>query len=551
MLFTRVRRFLVLLLCIPLLAACASAVQPQASRPRLAVFIIVDGLPQRQVLAYRQQLAPDGFARFLDRGTWFADAHHRHAFTVTAAGHATLATGAYPHRSGVIGNDWLDAATGRQVYNTEDTRYRYIGNATKPNDGTSPKNLLVETVGDVLRRASPASKVIAVSGKDRGAILPAGRAGTAYMYMDTSGGFASSTYYMASLPEWVERFNAAKPADRYFGAAWRPLLPEAAYAGSVPDAQPWFRNETARLPMQMGAGMEGPGQRFYESLRVSPFVDQLTLDFARAAVDGERLGQRDVPDLLLVSLSGHDYVNHAYSAESRLSQDHFLQLDRMLQSFFADLDRRVGAGNYVALLSADHGFTPAPEVSTARGHPAARISGTKLVNEVNDALVQRFGAGRWVLGFSAGGMLLDRAMAARRGIALDALADAARDALLKNPAIEAAYTASEIRSRSRAGQPWFDAAEKSWHPARSGDVQFVMRRYFMAGSRGATHGSPHEEDSHVPLLWWGPTWIGAQRIDDAVQTVDAAPTLAALLGITAPAASEGRVLQAVLHAPAR
>lgn len=541
MLFARFIRFFFLVFSVALLGACASAVEPPA-RPRLVVFFVVDGLPQRQVLAYRDQLAPDGFARFLDRGTWFANAHHRHAFTVTAAGHATLASGAYPHRTGIIGNDWLDAATGRQVYNTEDTRYTYLGHATQANNGTSPKNLFVDTVGDALKRASPASKVVAVSGKDRGAILPAGHAGVAYMYMDSSGRFASSSYYMAAHPEWVERFNAEGRAARYFGTSWKPLLPEAAYAGSVPDAQPWFRNESARLPMQMGAGMDGPGPRFYQSLLGSPFVDQMTLDFARAAIEGERLGQREVPDLLLVSLSGHDYVNHAYSAESRLSHDHFLQLDRMLQSFFADLDRRVGAGNYVALLSADHGFTPAPEVSAAQGKSAGRISGTKLVSDVNDALVQRFGAGRWVLGFSAGGLLLDRKLAAQRGIARDALAEAARDALLKNPGIEVAYTAGEIQSRSRAGQPWFDAVEKTWHPARSGDVQFVMRRYWIAGSRGSTHGSPHEEDSHVPLLWWGPHWVGEGRADAPVQTVDVAPTLAAMLGIAAPSASEGRAL---------
>jgi hypothetical protein len=303
----------------------------QAVRPRLVVLLVVDGLPMRQVTDYRQQLAPDGLARFLDRGTWYADAHYGHAFTVTAAGHATMLTGAYSHRSGIIGNDWRDRFTGERIYCTGDTTATYIGHAAKPLDGTSPRNLQVDTVGDVLRRADPRSKVIGVSGKDRGAILPAGKTGTAYMYMSSSGQFASSTFYMPRHPEWVDRFNAAKPADRFFKAQWKPALDDAAYAQSLGDNQPWFGTRVGKLPMTYGASDDKPGPGFYGSLLVGPFADQLTLDFARAALAGEQLGQDEATDILSVSLSGHDYVNHAWSAESRLSHDHLLQLDRMLQ----------------------------------------------------------------------------------------------------------------------------------------------------------------------------------------------------------------------------
>lgn len=143
------------------LAACTSMTGP-AAPPRLVVLLVVDGLPQRQITAYRDQLAPDGLARFLTRGSWFSDAHYGHAFTVTAAGHATLLTGASPSRTGIIGNDWRDPATGAAVYNTGDTSATYIGHKTGPLDGTSPKNLKVETIGDALRRADPRSKVIAI-----------------------------------------------------------------------------------------------------------------------------------------------------------------------------------------------------------------------------------------------------------------------------------------------------------------------------------------------------------------------------------------------------
>jgi predicted AlkP superfamily pyrophosphatase or phosphodiesterase len=232
----------------------------------------------------------------------------------------------------------------------------------------------VETVGDVLRRADPRSKVIGISGKDRGAILPAGKTGTAYMYMGGSGQFASTTYYMPQHPAWVNAFNDAKPADRYFKTEWKPLLPEAAYARSLPDSQPWFGPRGGKLPMLMGAANDDkPGPNYYAALLASPFADALTLDFARAAIAGEQLGADDAPDILSISLSGHDYVNHRWSAESRLSHDHLLQLDRLLQAFFADLDRTVGRDNYVAVLTADHGFMPAPEVSQSRGLSAGRV----------------------------------------------------------------------------------------------------------------------------------------------------------------------------------
>ncbi len=534
-----------------LLAACSgvplgTATPPTAAaRPKLVVFLVVDGLPQRQVLAYRDQLAPDGFARFLDRGAWYAQARYSHSFTVTAAGHATMLTGAYPHRTGIIGNDWRDPATGAMVYNTGDIAAKYIGHATKPLDGTSPRNLKVETVGDVLRRADPRAKVIAISGKDRGAILPAGKTGVAYMYMGETGQFASTTHYMAQHPAWVTDFNGRRLADRYFKTEWKPLLPEAAYARSVPDSQPWYGTRGGKLPMAMGAATDAaPTPAFYGALLRSPFGDALSLDFARAAIAGEGLGRDEATDILAVSLSGHDYVNHAWSAESRLSHDHFLHLDRMLQDFFRDLDASVGRGNYLAVLTADHGFMPAPEMAAAKGEASGRISSSQLLGRVNAGLEKKFGEGKWLLGNSAASLLLDKRLAAQKNVDLDAVADEARTLLLAEPGINTAYTRRELLSGSRAGAPFFEASRKSWHPDVSGEVQFTLKPNFMFGSSTsiATHGSPHEYDNHVPLLFWGPSWVRAGRVDTPVEIVDIAPTLARLLGVAAPAASEGKPL---------
>jgi predicted AlkP superfamily pyrophosphatase or phosphodiesterase len=523
--------------------------QPAADqRPRLVVFIAIDGLPQRQVLDYRDQLAPDGFARFLERGSWFANAHYAHGFTVTCAGHATMLTGAYPHRSGIIGNEWRDAQTGAPDYCAADTSATYIGHVTRPLDGTSPKRLKVETVGDVLRRADPRAKVIAISAKDRGAIMPAGHSGTAYIYMQSSGQFASSTYYMPQHPAWVNAFNAKRPADRYFKAEWKALLPEAAYARSLPDNQVWFGPAGGALPMRYGALEDAtPGLNFYGSLIRGPFADALTLEFARAAIAGESLGQDAVPDVLAISLSGHDYVNHAFSAESRLSHDHVLQLDLQLQSFFQDLDTRIGKDNYVIALTSDHGFMPAVGRTLEQGLPGGFIDSRQVLTNVNLALQTQFGPGNWVHGYSASSLLLNQDLIKQRGADPIAMADAARNALLMQPGFAVAYTRQELQSGSRAGAPYFAALEKTWHPAVSGEVQYTLLPNWNFGLRGtgATHGSPYDVDTHVPILMYGPAWIGKGRIDTPVEVVDIAPTLAKLLGVAAPKASEGHVLPLV------
>jgi hypothetical protein len=534
------------LLALAIGAICAAcSVSPDATapaRPRLVVLLVVDGLPQRQFVAYRDQLAPDGLARFLDRGAWFADAHYGHSFTVTGAGHATLLTGAYPHRTGIIGNEWRSMVTGEIEYCAGDAAHQYIGHATRKLDGTSPKNLRVETLGDVLRGIDPASKVVAISGKDRGAILPGGHKGTAYMYQSSTGHFASSTYYMPQHPRWVDDFNGANPANRYFRAEWKPLLPDAAYAKSLPDAQTWYSRGGA-LPKTIGEG-EKPSGPFYAQLLASPFSDSLTLDFARAAIAGEALGRDDVPDILAVSLSGHDYVNHAYGAESRVSHDHTLQVDRALQDFFRDLDEKVGRGNYVAVMTADHGFMPTPEHSMALGRRAGRQSGSQAIARMNKALASKYGQGEWVRFFSARAAVLNRATIAANNKDLNAVAEDVRLLLLDEPGVAAAYTRAQLESGSAAGQPFFEQMRRGWHRELSGDVEFVLRPWWMmsSSSAGTTHGSPHPYDTHVPVAFYGPAWVKAGRRDERVEVVDIAPTLAAVLGVRPPAASEGRAL---------
>lgn len=546
-----VLRSLAVHLSIPalLLAGCATTTSPvavdaapQSTRPRLVVLFVVDGLPQRQVTDYRDQLGPDGFRRFLDRGTWYSNAHYSHAHTVTAVGHATFLTGAPPSATGILSNEWRDPATGAAVYCTGDPAAQYIGHKTNRLDGTSPRNLRAESVGDVLRQRFPQAKVIGISSKDRGAILPAGKSGTAYMYMNQSGAFVSTTYYMKEHPSWVVAFNEAKPADRYFKQSWKALLPEDAYKRSLPDGQSWYAGP-GRLPMTFGSG-DAPGANFYGSIVGSPFSDELTLDFARAALAGESLGQDDVPDILSISLSGHDYVNHAYGAESRLSHDHLLHLDRALGAFFRHLDQKVGAGRYVALLSADHGFMPVPEHSLAQGKDAGRINPSQMIARVNAGLAPQFGEGAWLAGVSGNGVLLNRRLIDERKADAKRIAEAARDLLRKEAGIESAWLKTEIQNGLPAGTRFADLLRNHLIADLSPEIILVTKPLWMASSRpgGTTHGSPHDYDTHVPLLIYGRGQTGEQKMPVSVQ--DIAATVAAWIGLPAPAQSTGRPLPA-------
>jgi hypothetical protein len=361
------------------------------------------------------------------------------------------------------------------------------------------------------------------------------------MYMSGTGHFASSTWYMKAHPPWVDAFNNARPADAYFGRVWRPLLAEAAYARSVPDGQPWHAAPW-RLPVRYGGAR--PDAAFYSSLLPGPFADELSLAFARAAIAGEKLGRRGVTDLLALSLSGHDYINHSFGAESRLSHDHVLQLDRMLAGFFDHLDQSVGPGHYVAVLTADHGFAPTPEWSRTQGRDAGRIPPRGLFDHVESELVKRHGAGPWLLNFSANGLLLRRDTVAARGVSLDAVAREAALHVAAEPGMLIAVGRADIAANAAAGKPMTEALARSFDSQRSPDIVFIPKPGWIlsGGAAGTTHGSPHDYDSHVPVMFYGAGRIGTARVDERIDVIDIAPTLARLLGIDAPAGAEGRAL---------
>ena len=532
-------------------AAPVAASKEAATKPKLLVVMVIDGLPSEQVQRYRDQFGQGGLRRLLEQGASFTNAHQAHGITVTAIGHTAVLSGAYPYRHGIIGNNWLDA-DGKLVYCTEDTRYRYIGeDATDPHDGTSPALLRVDTLGDQLRYATGnRSKVVTVSGKDRGAILLAGKTGTAYMYMDKTGDFASSTYYMQQHPAWVERFRAAKPQDRYYAKSWKPLLPDSAYADDAPFPEPSLKSPN-RFPFMFYSETGAPAADYYNRLKTSPAIDELTLEFARAAVEGEGLGSNPggATDILGISLSGHDYVNHAYGPESRMSHDHLQQIDRKIAAFFDFLDRRVGMDNVMVVLTADHGFSNTPEFSRQRHIDANRIDPKDVTDALDKALAERFGAAGLVRKSYLPEVYLDYAAIDKRGAARADVEQFAARFLLTRPGIADVFTRTQMEAGIAAKSRLATLMQRAWNRELSGDLVVVPTAYsfFGGGTEGTTHGTPYNYDTSVPLLIMGKRWIRPGAQGHYAEVVDIAPTLAHILQVRAPAAAEGRVLTEALR----
>ena len=541
----------------PACAASSIDVPGGIAPPKLVLVVVVDGLPQEQLLKNYDLFTANGFRRLMDHGAWFRDAHQGHAFTVTAVGHAAILTGAYPYQHGIIANEWRDR-DGKYMYCVQDERHKYLdGSPTTDEDGTSPRNLKVSTVGDELKYANNnLSRVFAVSGKDRGSILLAGKTGTAYMYMGNTGTFSSSSYYMKQHPAWVTKFFENKPQDKYFKKVWEPLLAAKAYERSVPDGQAYstsFKKLPIRFGMQYGLAMDAPNPLYYAQLLAGPFGDEMTNNFSKALIDNENLGRNPagVTDILGVSFSSHDYINHNFGPESMQSQDHLIRLDRTLADLFAHAEKRAGKGNVLIVLTADHGFMNVPEYSEARQFDAGRIDAKDLNEAANKTLEARFGIPKLVKQSMTGGVTLDYAAAEAKGVTREALEQAAMRAILAFPGINYVYTRSQLEAGNMPATRIGTLVTRAWNRQEAIDLVTIPKPFYFFQSKNSrtvacSHGTPYSYDTSVPLLMSGDKWIQPGRYTLPAEVVDIAPTLSVILNTRPPSAAEGRVLTEAL-----
>lgn len=523
--------------------------------PKLVVFMVVDGFPQEQVVKYYDLLGEGGLKRFLDQGAWFNNANYSHATTYTAVGHATLLSCAHPYKHGIIGNDWLDKKTKERVYSTEDPKHKYLGEDTKKHQGTSPFNLKVTTVGDELIYANGKSKVITISGKDRSAIGLGGHAGTAYMHSTSTGRFITSDYYMKEYPGWWNNFYASKPQDKYFGMAWTPLLPDEAYARSAPDDRPWSKNYKGlgtKFPHPISGGSDKPSSGYYDAMIWTPYGDNLTLDFVKAAIEGERLAKNPagVSDLLAISWTSHDYIHHLFGPESKQAQDHILRLDRVFAEFFQYLDNWVGLENVLVTLSADHGFMNIPEYSASKNLDAGRVDPEKMIEAVNAHLSKKFGDGKYVTTWWNPTLYLDYALIDSKNLNRTEVENAAAQFLIEYPGIAFVYTRTQLEKGELPPTRIAKQVTLAWNQQLSGDIVLINKPNWYLFENplayASTHGAPYAYDTNVPLMFLGGKWVRVGKYGDA-EVVDLGRTLAFLLNVRPPNGCEGRVLTEILR----
>jgi predicted AlkP superfamily pyrophosphatase or phosphodiesterase len=539
-------RTAVALLAAAVVSTTASAVAQSPSpaagaRPRLVVAIAVDQLRADYMDRFRPFFGRSGFNLFLQRGARFASARYEHATTTTCPGHAVILTGSYGTVNGIIANNWYDAVAGKEVYCAADTTVRLIGVDL---EGRSPRNLKNATVGDLLKIGTGGrSKVVTVSAKDRSAIMMGGHlADAAYWMADTL--FVTSTYYRQEMPAWARKFNGAEKVSSYFGKKWERLLPSAAYDMVGPD-------DVAAEADEAGTGRTFPHPiGGADAFDLSPFSNETVADFAMRAVAEEGLGRDTVPDLLGISFSANDRVGHAYGPDSHEVMDVTVRLDRTLARLFAFLDRTVGLGNVVMVLTADHGVAPLPEVF-ANLHPGAsprRFNPAVVNTAVEAALRARYGpapAPGWIIYHDQPHLYLNPAAVRARRTTIEDAERVAQAAIMSVPGVHEALTSADLATGRARGLR--SAEVLSFYPGRSGNIYYQMEPYILVDDEptGTGHGTLWAYDQQVPLLFYGSRIVpGVRRTPAAV--ADIAPTLSALLGLTAPGGAQGRVLAEVL-----
>lgn len=523
--------------------AGSAAPSPQVVPPALVVLISVDQM-RADYLDRFDSLFVGGLKTLSSESVVYRHAIHDHAVTETAPGHATLVTGTYPSRSGIVANEWWDRELHRRVYAVEDSESPVVG--FEELAGRSPSTLQRSTIGDWLKEASPDSKVVSVALKDRVAVLMGGHSpDAAYWYEYNSGRYVTSEYYAPDYPDWLTVFNDSGPAHEYVAETWNHLLPDSIYpALSREDSFPPEDNgEDIMFPHPVDRGREDESP--YRHLARTPFGDMLTLSLARELLEHEELGADSVPDLFLIGLSSADFIGHDYGPYSQEVMDYYVRLDRMLGDFFDFLDERVGHDRYAVVLTADHGVAPMPEQAIRMGIDARRVSTQDFGRELVDGLQQGMRVTQVYdqpqLSFMRIGLVADFSAADVTDAQLRVLRDSMASRLAQADVIQDVFTYDQLLSEKETGSPYEGLFRRSFHPVRAADVIVNFREYYVyPASLPATHGTPYPYDMHVPLLvraGRAPGWI-----ERPVRAVDVAPTLARLLGIPAPDDLDGEVL---------
>ncbi len=328
----------------------AEALLPGDGRapPRLVVLLVWDGAG-RNVLGAWPGAWP--YLRSLAaRGTWFERATVGASPSNTAVIHATMGTGAWPRRHGVAGEIRVD------------------GRVT-PAWELGPTVMLLPTLADRYDAALGDRPVVGAVATlawhlgmlGHGAAWPGGDRDPLVLRPSGAGPGAEGTGW--GLP------RAVAPFFRF-----------PAYVGAVGG----FEEDLARLDRADGEAdgrwrgnrLDDPDLAFDSPARI-PYQTRIVEEVIRR----EGFGADAVPDLLFVNYKVVDEVGHRFTLNAPEMRDTLAAQDRALRDLVGFLDRRIGPGRFVLLVTADHGHTPDPEVTGA-----FRIS----VRRLEENLASRF-----------------------------------------------------------------------------------------------------------------------------------------------------------------
>ena len=530
------------------LSAAAQKKPETLPRPKLVVGIVVDQMRWDYLYRYYDRYEEHGFKRFLREGFTCENNYIDYVPTVTAIGHSTIYTGTTPSVHGIAGNEFIIQSTGQKMYCTEDTTVQTVGSSSKAGL-MSPRNLLASTITDELKLATNfRSKVIGISLKDRGSILPAGHsADAAYWFDDATGNWITSTYYMKELPPWVQDFNAKKLAEKYLRGDWHTLYDLKTYVQSSPDDNPYEGkfSDTGRstLPVKTSEMFK----RNFGILRTTPFGNSLTLDMAMAAVEAEKLGRNTVTDFLAVSFSSPDYIGHRFGINAIEVEDTYLKLDKQLAAFFTFLDQKIGKGAYTVFLTADHGAAHNPNFLIDHKQPAGLWQGGMVRNELNVLLQKKFGHNNLVTSFSNNQVHLNRPLIRKENLDESGIIRECIAFLREQPAVAFVVDNNNVQNASIPSL-LKEKIINGYHYGRSGNLSLHLEPGWYSGlpnATGTAHGAWYAYDTHIPLLWMG--WgIKKGSSNRRTNMTDIAPTLAALLHIQEPNGNIGSPIEEVL-----
>ncbi len=523
----------------------------------LVLQITIDQLRGDQPSRFKSRFGPRGFRYLMDRGTIYSNAHYDHADTETGPGHATLVTGAEPAQHGIVSGEWWSSRLKKEVYSVEDANFpvfplRKDSKKQIRGEGRGPGNLLSTTIGDEIFLASDErSKIFAVSGKDRSAIIPGGRTGKAFWFHD--GGFTTSSYYFKEIPGWVKAWNDKKLADSYQTKTWTLLQDPSTYIRAGRDDMPW-EGTLHHLGRTMPKSFANPNlDQFYEGLEQSIASDEMVLAFSKELIAQENLGRHESVDYLSLSFASTDYVGHTWGISSLEAEDNILRVDKNLAELFDYIDKKIGLERTLIVLSADHGTGEVTEYMQTLRFPAKRVDPFDFLKHMNDGLKKRLRVGDNLIRiFIYPYLYLDEDLIAKNKLSLETVERQAAEVALQYPGIEFAACREDIlNGRLSSSQLHHVQIMNTFQPERSGHVhliggQYVNLVHYPWNKKTGLHGSVWSYDTFVPIFFAGPG-IKPQMVARRVGPHDIAPTIANYLGIKPPSGSVGNPLAEVVQ----